>query len=610
MPASAPGSFFRTLTLVAVLTAATVALVWVYGASVRREAPAPVGSPVAAKAGSCVTCHGVPEGLSEAHAPEVVGCAACHAGRPEAPTEAEAHEGLIRVPGNLDRAAETCGRAGCHPGVTARVAQSLMATARGLVAVDRFVFGEQPTPDGLATMADLGDSPADTHLRQLCASCHLAREKTEPGPVTELSRGGGCAACHVRYDLPRTPETHPALTIDVSDDHCFGCHSRSGRISTNYEGLHETLLTHADVPADDPEHRRLADGRVFERRTEDAHHARGLACIDCHTARETMGDGRVYRHEGEQVEITCESCHAAETPETLGWDELDEESRTILRLRYGRDLPERRFLKAGKTGRALVNVFLEDDRPVLETKRERRRFGLSPPSEACARRGHERLSCRSCHTAWAPQCVGCHTQRDEDGTWREFASDFFADPPTLGVREDAVTGASRIEPFAPGMIMTLNTHRRPVDGEGLMEEGTFHRLFAPAAPHTVAAEGRTCDSCHRDPLALGFGRGRLTLETSGAAASWRFDPAFAPLRDGLPADAWTPFLQTRTGPAATRLDARPFTRPEQQRILRVGACLTCHDPGSARGRRIFDDFPEALLRRHAVCRATPVDAAP
>lgn len=565
------------------------------------------GGPATGPAERCLDCHDGMTGFSPFHA--AVACTTCHRGDPADGTEAGAHAGLVAVPGNLATAEETCGQ-GCHGEIVARVRRSLMATGRGLVAVDRWVFGEQPTPDGTAGLADLGHSDADTHLRQLCSTCHLGHEKAVPGPVTEASRGGGCVACHLQYPPAGQDadpaRVHPALTLQVTDDHCFGCHSRSGRISTSYAGWHETPAP-PGVPGPEeagPNDRRLADGRRFVRVAEDVHHARGLACIDCHTARETMGDGEVYRHQDAAVAVRCTTCHRAEAPQTLGWDDLDAESRTIVAIRTGRPPAGRRFLQIEQTGLALLNAFLDAaGRPVLEGKLSGRRYALPPPAAACTQAGHERLSCQSCHTAWAPQCVGCHTQRDAGGQWQEFVSDFFAEPPTLGVRVEAATGRSRIEPFAPGMIMTLNRHPRAVDGDAaaLAAEGSFHRLFAPAVPHTTAAVGRACTSCHNDPLALGYGRGALTL-TSEEPARWSFTPAFGPLRDGLPADAWIPFFGTRTGPVATRVDARPFDRAEQQRILRVGACLTCHPADPAGRRRIYDRFADALPARTAACR--------
>lgn len=570
------------------------------------DAPPPV---VAVGEESCLGCHEGMTGFSPFHNPAAIGCVSCHRGNPADTTEAGSHEGLFAVPGNLSNAGAACGGS-CHPDIVERVQTSLMATARGIVAVDRRVFGGSPVPNGHDGMADLGGSHADVHLKQLCYTCHLGYEKEAPAPITELSRGGGCVACHIRYGATRDETTHPALTIQVSDDHCFGCHSRSGRISTNYQGWHETLRSPADVMPGDTLFRLLADGRVFERQAEDVHHARGLACIDCHTSREAMGDGRLYRHQEEATEVRCETCHTA-SPETLAWAELDREAQMVVLIRYGRELPGRRFVRTGRDSAALVNVFLDDDgRPVLEGKLDGRRRALKPPAEACRLPGHERVSCQSCHASWVAQCIGCHTQRDERGAWQEFASDFRAAPPVLGVREGGAPGALRIEPFAPGMIMTLNTHPRPVDGdvEALAAEGVFHRLYAPAVPHTTAAQGRSCASCHADPLAIGAGRGTLTLDLE-APSGWTFAPEYAPLRDGLPADAWTPFLGTRTTPATTLRDARPFSRVEQQRVLRVGACLSCHPATPVNQRSIYDTFEQALGRMTPACRSSPVDGS-
>lgn len=595
-------AFVLQVVLLALLALGVVVGAWWIGAGVQ---PGPMT--VAAGGEQCLSCHAGMTGLSPFHNPAAIGCAACHGGNIHAVKAEPAHKGMRVVPGNLADADLSCGAVGCHPGMADRVRTALMATGRGIVAVDRFVFGEQPTPNGTAALTELGDTPADTHLRQLCAVCHLGHEKTEPAPITELSRGGGCLACHAQYHLPRTPDTHPRLTINIADEACFGCHSRSGRISTNYEGWHETMLTADQVPVDDPGYRLLQDGRVFERQPEDAHHTLGLSCIDCHTARETMGDGRVYRHQEEQVEVECTTCHA-EAPPTLAWAALDDEARSILRVRYGREWPERRFVQVAKTGLALNNVFVDEaGRPVLETKQTAKRFAVSSPAEVCTRAGHERVSCQSCHSAWVPQCVGCHTQRDTDGQWLEYLSDFFAEPPTLGVRADTTGGTPRIEPFAPGMIMTLNTHRRDPAGDvaAMAAEGSFHRLFAPSVPHTVSAVGRACTSCHNDPLALGLGRGVLALSGEGTNAIWTFTPAFAAMRDGLPADAWTAFLDAPIPPYATRLDARPFNRAEQQRILRVGACLTCHAPET--DAFLYDDFTRALRQVSAACKVPSVD---
>jgi hypothetical protein len=148
------------------------------------------------------------------------------------------------------------------------------------------------------------------------------------------------------------------------------------------------------------------------------------------------------------------------------------------------------------------------------------------------------------------------------------------------------------------MILTLGTE--PVDMDRtfaptLVKQGRFERFFSPVEPHTTARDGRSCASCHNDPLALGFGRGTLRLETEGEAR-WLFEPEEEALRDGLPADAWTGFLEPPRPRSTTRSDARPFSPEEQRRILRVGACLGCHEPTKSEVERIYRSFEESLAR--------------
>ncbi len=53
----------------------------------------------------------------------------------------------------------------------------------------------------------------------------------------------------------------------------------------------------------------LPGNRYFLEITEDIHHKKGMTCIDCHTRNEIMGDGTMYAHYEDQVEIKCATCH-------------------------------------------------------------------------------------------------------------------------------------------------------------------------------------------------------------------------------------------------------------------------------------------------------------
>lgn len=583
---------------------------------------------------SCLECHDGMTGFSAAHRPDAIGCAACHGGDVEATDSRGAHAGLVRVPGNLADASRTCGTAGCHADVVPRIERSIMTTFAGAITTDRCAFGEAVDPAAAPPhVADLGRSPADLHFRQLCAACHLGQPKTEFGPVGENSRGGGCNACHLVYspeasaglaryqktpaDGARSPpRIHPAITLEVGNGHCFGCHSRSSRISTNYEGWHES--NPVAKPVEGAVMRRLEDGRVFERRPADVHHERGLDCIDCHTAGEVMGKGATVAHKGEQVAIRCEDCHAR-TPATVSTTALDPESALLVGLRGLPPSPERRLGRTADGG-TLYNVSFDaktGGAGELRRKRTGEILPLKAPAEACAgSAGHARLSCASCHTAWAPRCVSCHTRYDASaenfdhlarsagaGAWIEEAGTFAAVPPTLGiVRETGQPGAEPerevVDTFVPGMILELDRSTDP----SRAPDPIFRRFYARIAAHTVRREARSCESCHNDPVALGYGEGELRYRISGDEGRWIFRPAH-PLRpeDGLPDDAWIGFLQPARGVVAARPNLRPFTVDEQKRILEVGACLTCHAADSPVMRAAPDDFKTVRARHDRRC---------
>ena len=107
-----------------------------------------------------------------------------------------------------------------------------------------------------------------------------------------------------------------------------------------------------------------------------------------------------------------------------------------------------------------------------------------------------------------------------------------------------------------------------------------------------------CQSCHNDPLAIGYGRGKLTFDNDG---KWRFQNEFAiDEHDNLPQDAWIGFLNNNQG-KATRIGSRPFTIEEQKSILTAGACLTCHKDNSKVMIKSLSNFDELLKQVSTKC---------
>jgi hypothetical protein len=440
---------------------------------------------------TCIQCHaGKRTGFVEGHAFGADNCVICHGGDSSATTAQSSHAGMTGFPGLLDNAQRSCGT--CHADKVLSVSKSLMHTGRGMVSVTREIIDGSIGNEASANLQSLGHGPADSMLRKLCSSCHLGQKKSAHKLDPVRDRGGFCLACHIN-GYPE--EAHPALSANVSDARCFGCHSRSARISLSYSGLaeidpatagrRETVL-------------RLSDGRRVERKPADVHFTSGMNCISCHKGSALMAGAGDAVHQRDAVATRCVDCH-----------EIDHAS--------------------------------------------------GQPHDPA----HERLECATCHSQWVAQCFGCHMEYDADGSqwdhieqqetagrWHEQRSDFRNELGALGVN-----AANRIELFTPGMIMTLSHPDWDVE--------KFVRLFAPISPHTTGPS-RSCESCHRSSVALGLGQGVIDYRDNEI----HFAPAHAPLRDGLPADAWTNVDGTLGGRAPLR-GQRPLNRQEMEAVLKA-----------------------------------------
>ncbi len=600
---------FRARTLVVALLLALAGLLGALGRERQRSAALGRGPDRAGgKVERCVTCHVRPEeDPGGAHARAAVGCSTCHLGNPLAFDKARAHAGMEPEPGALRTVSLTCGRAGCHVREAQRVATSLMARASGIVSVNRWAFGEIPEPRGTASMAETlakaNPSPAERHLAKLCAGCHLHALRENRDDAIH-GNGSGCSACHVARRLPgAVPRPHPAVDARVTDDRCLGCHSRSGRIALTYEGLYE--VEKAQAGACGHAATTLHDGRPACRAEADVHRLAGLSCVDCHLHTDLMGDGTAWEHSEEQVEITCEACHgpavggegATGTTGTMGtkettWAEVtDPISRDLLRLRGETRPPEER-VRLGRRGTPVWNlrpsgsgwVTLRKGQGVALVTRQ------TPIDANHVLPGHERLTCSSCHAAWAPTCSTCHTRYESEGRqwdfatgaetpgrWVESSDGYDARPPALAVRADG-----RIAPAVPGMVMDL-------EATAAGGPRTARRLYSSFDPHSTGKKARDCASCHLSSWALGLGTG--TLDMSGPLPAFR--PATpAPAEPRMAADAWT-HLDAGSPGVGPRVGLRSLDASELRRTLAVGACLPCHkvaaDP-------VFRDFAASKAR--------------
>ncbi|MCW8964386.1 MAG: hypothetical protein OQL16_11375 [Gammaproteobacteria bacterium] len=430
-----------------------------------------------------------------------------------------------------------------------------MHTGRNIVRTTRQVLEPDTHQGSGGSFQTLGQGIADSMMRKLCASCHLGHDRKPHQTDAVKDRGGGCLACHLNT-LP--DDKHPALIRKVEDGRCFGCHSRSGRISLSYAGLAEVDSKATVVPSG--KHARLADGRLLHREIPDVHHKAGMACIDCHTGTGLMGLNSTEKTHG--IDIRCNDCHANSNPRlaVAAWPE--QYKFMLERIPYKPDAGQS-FLQTS-SGTPLVHIEGRADGLLLHPKLGGKPIRIPQLGESHMPLSaeHKTLSCDSCHAGWVPTCLGCHMSYDEKGkqwdhtlqrfstgAWRERRWGSGAGAAALGKLD-----ADTIGVFLPGMIMSLD--HPDLDGT------RFIRRFAAISPHTTGA-ARTCKSCHQSSTALGLGKGRLGYKGNVL----EFQAEMAPLVDGLPADAWTSLDQSV--PASEQAYPRPFTAPEIERLYRA-----------------------------------------
>lgn len=518
--------------------------------------PAQLFQTISGQVEMCLSCH-QREKLDIAHDSKVLGCSPCHLGDPLAIAKESAHAGIVKNPGDLRLVDRTCGVEGCHATYVKRVKNSLMATNRGIIATLLYYWGEAPDQNGDYSVEQLlasGEtSVALDYYRKLCATCHLWKQKGDlPGFFGE--KGGGCSACHYVKN-PALPTTgpdkgHPLISKKVPVENCVRCHNRSGRIGISYTGVYESEGYGTPFSEGELSSNRLPGDRFFLKLPPDIHYQQGLACIDCHTANEIMGDGNRYAHFEEQLEIRCKTCHATSN---LG---LTEKNQQLPNLKTA----------PGET-------------PQLIGKLDEKSHPLKPPRpETCDYPGHQRLSCQSCHSSWVPQCYGCHVKRDmrdthldkltlreTPGWWEEGRSYIRYESPALGIWDN------RIMPITPGCqdVVTL------INEAGEQDDSFYSFTMAAIDPHTTQKQGRSCLDCHANPKTLGLGNGTISRQED----HW----AFAPVSQALQTTAGpTPPLDAFVSIDGIQLqksfrpNLRAFNKEELDRILRVGQCLLCH----------------------------------
>jgi len=379
----------------------------------------------------------------------------------------------------------------------------------------------------------------------------------------------------------------------------------------------------------------------------------GLLCQDCHTSIGMHGDGNLPGTTLAQVEIECEDCHGTvakfpwelplghgeehqvdigDTPRGLT-DELPD--YMLFATEYdpqdgylitARGNPLGNVVKDGKKVVLHSASGLDFDVPVLKQLALDNEW--KSPNALVAMgsvaKHMESMECYACHADWAPQCYGCHVTVDysegkTDVDWINNANSrgdngltADAELGTNGLKSDGkvsetrsylrwetpilgINGEGRVSPMMPGcqVITTVidkngntvahNETWMTPEGKGLDH--------AAVQPHTAGRNARSCESCHNNPKALGYGiedgrflRGYedgfvVDLETAmGETIPGQFQTQSQPV----------PSLDHDLSQIVTRDDEQlvsigshwPLTGPlpaaVRAKVERTGLCMGCH----------------------------------
>lgn len=491
----------------------------------------------------------------------------------------------------------------------------------------------KPDPEAVETDPALAGI---TYQRKECQRCHLhTRGRERPGDF----RGLGCSACHMPYgvnglyegkdpSIPKDASGHIRIhriqgnrkTAGIPSQTCNACHNRGKRIGVSFLGMMEAP---GAGPFDETgEEQAKRHGKHYIPISSDRHHrggdsGKGLLCQDCHTSMDVHGDGNITTTTLGQVEIECTDCHG--TPDKYPWelalgygDEFGlppgSEPRGVASLKlfsqqqFGFDYNRQAGFLLSARGNPLGNVVKtaggevvvhsaaghDLKAPLLKTAAQGNTW-QSPSGKTAMMdlpRHMARMECYACHSAWAPQCYGCHVKVDYSdpkamgmdwvdsvdipGRITEKSSFRRWEDPLLGIN-----GEGRVSPIIPGcqVVFTvkgkngrvLAANQMPGNASEAASIGQDHIPLAldmaPVQPHTTQARARRCESCHATPKTLGLGLG------NGRFSNGR-------LRD------WTQILD-RDGVQLTTVGthwpgSRAFNREELDRIIRARTCLGCH----------------------------------
>ncbi len=509
-----------------------------------------------------------------------------------------------------------------------------------------------------------------------CAACHIPYsnegyyEGTDPSiPQDEK---GHSLVHSMQSSRQAKVVVNGKVYSGIPQETCATCHNRGKRVGVSYQGLMEFPYgtpyteTGAKMPKlHTKNYLYIKDDAHHELKSREGNPEGGLLCQDCHVTTSVHGNGNITGTTLANIEVECTDCHGTATKFPwelpLGWGDefgadLDMEKPRGLASEstrthhiYNTWYPPKDGYLLTARGNPFGNVVRKGDKvivhsasgldfevPTLNSLRISNKW--KNPAAAIAsmvkiEKHVEKMECYACHSAWAPQCYGCHVKVDYSANktstdWIASGSVQFPDGNTAESKRDGSTikgpgkaseargylrwenpvlginGEGRVSPIIPG-CQQITTVISP-DGETLVQnkiwrtpaglensgpEGQRGIDMSPAQPHTVSREARTCASCHASSKALGYGThdGRYmkaytkgvyvdVATATGEIISRKAQIQIPPIPE-LPMDLDQ--IVTRDDEQLQTVGhhwplSGPLPKETRDRMEKVGVCISCH----------------------------------
>ncbi len=124
-----------------------------------------------------------------------------------------------------------------------------------------------------------------------------------------------------------------------------------------------------------------------------------------------------------------------------------------------------------------------------------------------------------------------------------------------------------------------------MDEEGRVKKYLESLTWAHLEPHSTQKKGRSCESCHQNPKALGLGYGKIILKEGKIT----LEPLEKPVKQNLRLSQIVS-MEGENLVQFNRPKMRGFNKEELTKILRVGLCLNCH----SQNHTIFQKWKNTL----------------